>query len=263
MKTTTIKSAIALAICLFMTLPFISAQVRTGTIIDVVGKRYGDTMWMVTYPGTTPAFDNGWDAKKMKGGTLAPSIYHIGPDGIYQINTMSDVHNQDIGFVAGEDSEYTITFTQLELNLFYNAYYLHDKVADTIVNIWDDQTKYTFTCSPGDPVNRFTILTSLPEVPKDDTPVVVVDEQKDKKDKKDKKEKVKKLKVYSHGKYIIIENPNKQKGKAKVINALTGKQVANITIQAESTTTVNTKLPGGTYVVPNDIDEATAKLIIE
>ena len=51
MKTTTIKSAIALAICLFMAMPFINAQVRTGTIIDVVGKRYGDTMWMVTYPG--------------------------------------------------------------------------------------------------------------------------------------------------------------------------------------------------------------------
>lgn len=262
MKTTTIKSAIALAICLFMALPFISAQVRTGTIIDVVGKRYGDTMWMVTYPGTTPGFDNGWDARKMLGGSLAPSIYHIGTDGYYQINTMSDVHKQDIAFVAGEDSEYTITFTQLELNLFYTAYYLHDKVADTIVNIWEDQTKYTFKCKPGDPINRFTILTSLPEVPKDDTPVVV-DENKDKKDKKDKKEKVKKLKVYSHGKYIIIENPNKQKGKAKVINAKTGKVVTNITIEPESTTTVNTKLPGGTYVVPNDIDELSSKLIIE
>jgi hypothetical protein len=258
MKTTTIKSAIALAMCLYMALPFISAQVRTGTVIQVQGKRYGDTMWMITYPGTTPGFDNGWDATKMRGGILTPQIYHIGTDGIYQISTMSDVHNQDIGFVPGEDSEYTLTFTQLELNLFYSAYYLHDKVADTIVNIWTDQTKYTFTCSPSDPVNRFTILTSLPEVPKDDTTVVVVEDKN-----KDKKIKVKKVKVYSHGKHIIIENPNKQKGKAKVINAKTGKVVSVITIEAETTTTIDTKLPGGTYVIPNDIDEATAKLIIQ
>ena len=81
----------------------------------------------------------------------------------------------------------------------------------------------------------------------------LIDKKKDKKDKKDCKDnKAKKVKAYSYGKKIHINNPNKQKGHIKIVNSKNGKVVKEVTVPAETTTTVDTN--SGTYVIITTVE---------
>jgi hypothetical protein len=167
-----IFTPVIIALVLLISFPMFAQ--RTGTIIDVMGTRFGDRMWLITYPGTTQGFDNGWDGYKMFGSSLTPQIFVIGTDGNYQIATVSDAHNSKIGFMAGEDTQYTLTITNYDLNVFYEKLYLVDLVENVTIDIYNSGTTYTFTSKPGDPVHRFNVVTSLgePEVPVVEEPVV-------------------------------------------------------------------------------------------
>ena len=73
-----------------------------STVIDVRGKYSGDKMWIFSKDGATRNFDNGSDGFKISGSALAPQIYAVENDGIYQIDAVADMNNTNIAFQAGD-----------------------------------------------------------------------------------------------------------------------------------------------------------------
>lgn len=143
--------------------PGITKQVSTdgiSTIIDVAGTNYSDRMWLFTQPGCSPTFDNGWDGVKIPGIALTPQIFAIEPDGNYQVNAVEDINNTILGFQAGQDTEYTLTFTHQNLSTKYANVYLVDLLENKTVDITESGSTYSFTAeSTPTSVQRFMILT--------------------------------------------------------------------------------------------------------
>jgi len=131
-----------------------------STLIDLKGTSYGDRMWLFTQPGCTPDFDNGWDGRKMTGDALTPQIFAIEPDGNYQVNAVNDINNTILGFQAGADAEYTMTFTHTKIATKYSALFLVDLVENKTIDITQNGTTYSFISEPTPaPVKRFMIAT--------------------------------------------------------------------------------------------------------
>lgn len=131
-----------------------------STVIDVRGKYSGDKMWIFSNDATTRNFDNGSDGYKIIGSALLPQIYAVEKDGIYQIDAIANMNNTNIAFQAGQDTEYTMTFTHENAETQYSGIYLHDLVLNTVHDITESGSTYTFTAeSTPQPVVRFRILT--------------------------------------------------------------------------------------------------------
>ncbi|MEA4852268.1 MAG: hypothetical protein VB126_12580 [Paludibacter sp.] len=130
-----------------------------STVIDVRGKYSGDKMWIFSKDGATRNFDNGSDGFKISGSALAPQIYAVENDGIYQIDAVADMNNTNIAFQAGQDTEYTMTFTHENTETQYSGIYLHDLVLNTVQDVTESGSTYTFTAgSTPKPVVRFKII---------------------------------------------------------------------------------------------------------
>jgi phenylpyruvate tautomerase PptA (4-oxalocrotonate tautomerase family) len=284
MKTTTLTSLL-IKVALLLMAAQASAQDLVGTRIDVQGARFSDQMWLFSVPSCTYSFDNGWDGYKMFGTSMAPQIFAYQLDGYYQVASVPNVNNMYIGFSAGVDTTYTLTFTHQNIANQYQQLFLIDSVANKTIDIYQTGTTYTFTAlvTP-EPVRRFKIVTSLPVVvipPKDTIPVVIppapIDTIPvvvppapivvnpptiDTKNPKDKTDKTKKLKIYSSDKNIYIENPGKQKGKMRIIHAVTGRVVKTDDFNSEGTTIINANVPSGSYVVNGVTDSENVSTTI-
>ena len=134
--------------------------IAVSTRIDVTGNNTQDKMWIFTKDSCSRSFDNGDDGVKILGTALQPQIYAIESDGNYQINAVNDMNNTNIAFQAGEDTEYTLTFTHEHADSKYEKIYLHDLVENTVSDITMSGSEYKFTAvSTPQPVNRFRIIT--------------------------------------------------------------------------------------------------------
>lgn len=284
MKTITLKTLLsAMAIILFTSHAF--SQNFISTRIDVQGSRYSDQVWVFAVPTCTRGFDNGYDAFKMLSASpLVPQIFAQEETANFQIDGVPDIHNTYIAFKAGEDTVYTFSFNNENLELRYTELYLVDSVANKTVNVFTSGTKYTFTVQPtAAAVKRFKLITKLPvtvvppadtivtpPVPPTDTipttpvdtivppvviptdtipttptdPVVPSVDTDKNKDKKDKK-----IKIHGSKKELTFENNGKHKGQARIFTASTGKIVKTCEFKANGTTVIPTNLPSGTYVV--------------
>lgn len=131
-----------------------------ATVIDVKGKSSGDKMWIFSNDAKTRNFDNGSDGYKILGSALMPQIYAVEKDGIYQIDAVPDMNNTNIAFQAGQDTEYTMTFTHENAGTKYAKIYLHDMIKNTVSDITESGSTYAFTAeSTPKPVERFKIFT--------------------------------------------------------------------------------------------------------
>ncbi len=178
MKTTTIKS-ILVAFMLLFTLTQITAQDLVGIRIDVLGSRYSDKVYLFSVPTCTRYFDNGWDGYKMVGtNSVAPIIYADEPGGKFQVDAVPNLHETDIAFKAGEDSQYTLSFYSENLARYYKTLYLVDLQENNVIDLMTDpNVTYTFNVEQTpQPVIRFRVYTVLPQVEEPiDTTVVVED----------------------------------------------------------------------------------------
>lgn len=278
MKTTTFKSLlVTLALLLVVSNSY--AQDYTGTRIDVNGSRYTDQMWVFAISSCTRGYDNGWDGYKILGPSVAPQIMAMEESGHYQVDAVPDFNNTVIGFKAGEDTQYTLSFTNDNLHLKYEHLYLVDLVANDTIDVTATGSKYTFNVVPtAVPVKRFIIITSLPVVvaPIPEVPVVVPEEpvvvdtvvtapvdtviveipveepvvgvdpvtDKGKNDKKDKK-----IKITNCKRMIAIENQSNCEGQVKIVNAMTGRQLKEAQFHSNGITNIETNVPAGTYVI--------------
>lgn len=275
MKATTIKLLLA-KLALILVVSNASAQDLIGTRIDVnKGSNYTDKLWLYTIGSCTSSFDNGWDGFKELGSPKVPQLFAVEKDGDYQIDATNNVNNTVLGFIAGQDSVYTLTFTHQNMQLGYSKLYLIDSVAKKTIDIYADGSTYTFKATNKKTVNRFKIVSELPltaTVLKPDSidssnaneggiaatsimatgstvdnPKNVVTSQPNTGDASIVK--TKKIKVYTAQKMIVISNTDKQTGMLNVYNASTGKLVKQSTFGSFTTTVIPTDDLSGSYVV--------------
>ncbi len=166
MKISTIKKLFVTTLFCIMGLQSY-AQDFVGIRIDVIGSRYSDKMWLFTQAECTTNFDNGWDGYKMIGtNTYAPQIYAVETGGNFQVDAISNFDGTTIAFRPGEDKQYTFSFYSENLASVYQKLYLVDLVTNKTIDIRNSGTLYTFSVDKTiDPLLRFKIVTSLPEVP--------------------------------------------------------------------------------------------------
>jgi len=281
MKTLNPKTVFAVIAILFAaSVAKAQTPVHCCTTIEVTDGTYTDKLWMITEPGTTDGFDNGWDGYKfLSSASYVPQVYDNTADGTFQVSSFPTIENNSFAFRAGSATEYKMTFTHYDVSFFYKGLYLIDLVAGDTIDVYANLSTYKFSASKTDMVDRFKFITKLPdpvvvvppvvvEPPVDkpdedivvdpgvepDSTVIIVDDTKNKKFKKEKKNKAKDVKVKAYRKRIHIENPNATKAKIKVIEARSGKVVKEITVNPGSTTTIDTNVKAGQYVIQTQVD---------
>ncbi|MDP4237906.1 MAG: hypothetical protein Q8904_00355 [Bacteroidota bacterium] len=211
----------------------IEQKERVCTVIEVKGTRYSDIMWIISDPACTHNFDNGWDGYKMFGSTLTPQIYAMESDGNYQVNSVDDINNTDIGFQAGEDDMYTLVFNHQNLSSRYKAVYLVDLLKNETIDISQNGSTYTFTTNSGvSSQKRFKIITS---------PDVCTKSQET------DPSKLSDLSVYSSKQTIYIQNRTMQSGDLVLYDTL-GRFVEKFPFEANKKTVISTKLLSGFYI---------------
>ena len=112
-----------------------------------------DRMYLIQYGKCTRAYDNGFDARDIIVDGQA-NIYTNEPDGYMEISVADQIDSTYIGFRAGADSEYTLTFT----SLVGEEMYLYDIELDSLIEVSEDGL-YFFPAQPNS-VNdmRFQLL---------------------------------------------------------------------------------------------------------
>ena len=203
------------------------------TIIDVVGATGGDRMWLFTEPNCTHSFDNSWDGRKMLGSPLVPQLFAKEADGDYQVNSVNDVNNTDLGFQTGTDSKYTLRFTHTNTQSVYDKLYLYDYETGSVTDITASGTEYSFvtTQTTSKPATRFKILSTLGGASSAPT---VTDNST--------------IKVFSSNKTIFVRNMSKEHGDLMVYD-VAGRFIDKLPFSEMSITAMPTKLIPGVYVV--------------
>jgi len=144
--------------------PYHTAPTSTNyyTIVNVYGKQFSDKMWLFVNASCTNGFDNGWDGYKFQGTSRAPQIFAMEGDDYLQINAKDSLNNSYIGFLAGEDTQYTMSFEHGNMNQLYDKIYLTDLDENKTVDISESGSEYSFTAyNTNYEEKRFLITTSL------------------------------------------------------------------------------------------------------
>ena len=247
--------------------PVIVPENNVGTVIDVLGTRFNDQMSIYSVPECTSSFDKAWDSYKTFGSPLNPQIYAMESDGNYKVNAVNDINNTYLGFLPGEDTNYTLKFTNYNLGSRYQKLYLVDLLENKTIDIYASGTEYSFVAEQSNtPVKRFNIITVLPE------PVIDIysegytnpNNPKAPKDIKELKEQNKKLKIFNSQRTIIVDNPNNDKGNLTLYSAQSGRLVASLSFNANGITTIPTNVPDGIYVAKGvtNTDMVAERIII-
>jgi len=199
------------------------------TRIDVKGSRFSDCVWLFSVPTCTHNFDNGWDGRKMQGSSLTPQLFAMETDGNYQINAVDNINNSYLGFQAGEDTRYTLTFTHENTGIFNTQLYLQDLTENKMIDITKSGTEYIFDApQSGLPVKRFKIITSPYLSGNDDNAL--------------------QIKIFNYEHSIFIQNYSEVDGDV-VLYDMTGRCRQKSTFTASSMNTIQTSLEHGVYIV--------------
>lgn len=100
-----------------------------------------DRMYIIQDSMATAGYDNGYDAPKLMADGLM-NIYTNEPCGKMEISSTDHMDGMYIGFQAGEDDVYTMTFT----SLIGDDLYLYDLEQDTLIGMIDGG-KYEFAAT--------------------------------------------------------------------------------------------------------------------
>ncbi|MDP4239677.1 MAG: hypothetical protein Q8904_09455, partial [Bacteroidota bacterium] len=219
---------------------------RIYTRIDVRGSRYTDKMWIFTNPSCSHNFDNGWDGNKFLGSPSAPQIFAMEPDGDYQVNSVDNINNTNIGFLAGEDTNYILKFTHENLNGKYSNLYLIDLQENTTTDITASGTTYSFSAAKTtQPVNRFKIVTNA-DLTTNASTIGNVD-----------------LKIFCSQQTIFVQNSLDCNGQILIYD-VSGRIIKTTPMGANCITTIPATFPKGTYLVKGitPAQESTKLIII-
>jgi len=200
-------------------------------------------MWLFSHSGCSGNFDNGWDGTKIMGSALTPQIFAIEPDGNYQVNTVDDLNNTGLGFQAGQEKEYTLTFTHQNLRNKYLAMYLYDISENKTVDITESGTNYSFTAeSTPTYQKRFIVATRNIET--------------------NSNGKEKQLKIFNSGNTVFVDNLSNQNGELAIYDMM-GRCLQTAKFSSYGITAVQVGNISGAYdVTASTSNERLSKKII-
>lgn len=116
-----------------------------------------DRMYVIQHENATKGYDNGYDAKNILADGQA-NIYTQEQDGQMEISVTNQLDSTYIGFAAGDDAVYTLTFT----SLVGEEMYLYDIEQDILIPL-AEQEQYTFYAQPNSVNNQRFILLLNPD----------------------------------------------------------------------------------------------------
>jgi len=218
---------------------------KMSTMIDLKGAHSADRMWIFSDSTCTSGFDNGYDGFKLLGSSLSPQIFAFGSDGEYQVSAVKDMNNTELGFQAGQDSEYTLSFTHENVESKYAGIYLVDLVDNKTIDITANGSKYTFVSEPtASTVKRFKIVTNYYEI-------------------KEKKSEIKPIKIFNANGSVFIQNLSSESGELMIYN-MSGRFVKRVNFNGNCLTIVEQNLSPGAYVasVVTNSDRFSKRIIV-
>jgi hypothetical protein len=101
-----------------------------------------DRMYIIQESTTTRDYDNGYDAPNQTAEGLT-NIYTTEPFGKMEVSCANNIDSMYIGFQAGKDTQYTLTFSAL----VGDSLYLHDLENDSIIRMMEGD-QYHFYATP-------------------------------------------------------------------------------------------------------------------
>lgn len=144
--------------------PVVRAPQKEKTEIPILkmrveGKRFADELYLLCREDWTHAYEPGFDGKKIYGDSRTPQLFAIEADDNMSVNAVDDIDGQYLGFIAGEETEYTLTFDPSTLNGQYSRLYLHDLTAGTSIDLLASDS-YSFSVGKKGETRRFLISSS-------------------------------------------------------------------------------------------------------
>lgn len=211
--------------------PVVRAPQKEKTEIPILkmrveGKRFADELYLLCREDWTHAYEPGFDGKKIYGDSRTPQLFAIEADDNMSVNAVDDIDGQYLGFIAGEETEYKLTFDPSTLNGRYSRLYLHDLTAGTSIDLLASDS-YSFSVGKKGETRRFLISSSS-----------TVNEELD----------GGLLKGYAYDGVLYVENFTDSEGDWTVYDAM-GRKIDYGTIPGLGRYSFKLNLPYGTYVV--------------
>ncbi|MBP6610801.1 MAG: hypothetical protein KA206_06875 [Paludibacter sp.] len=252
------------AAILFFAVSFAKAQtpVHCCTVIEVTDGYYTDKVWMITEPGTTDGFDNGWDGYKFINTTAGiPQIFDKTVDGDFQVSSFPSIENKNIGFLAGKATDYTFKFIHYDITYFYKGLFLVDLLTGDTIDVYANLSTYKFKASKTDVATRFKFVTKKSEKPVVVVPPVVTPSESTSKNYTIKN----KVKVFSSRRMLKVENPYKIEMTVKVVDARTGKLLGTYIVNSKSTVSIGDEEYSGPVIVETSAgaESTTTKVLVQ
>ena len=137
-----------------------AVQQLPALVMDVVGEKSADRVWVFSKSGTTHGFDSGWDGRKMEEDGITQLYVSGSDDSKLQVATVPDMNNVTLGFVPDSDGRYTLEFS-LSGQLKSAEIQLYDEITKTNERIHDGGS-YSFEAKKGETPNRFRLTYGAP-----------------------------------------------------------------------------------------------------
>ena len=187
-----------------------------------------DRMYIIQESSTTRGYDNGYDGKNINASGQV-NIYTNEPFGKMEVSCANDIDSMYIGFRAGSDSEYRLTFS----SLIGGSIYIKD-LEDNSITRMNEGGEYHFQATPNS-VNhsRFQILLHPSEITDENTAV--------------EDNHVSKINIWIDNKYLHITDA--PANSPATIYAVSGQRITSYIVNTSHYTIPLSSLSNGIYIL--------------
>ena len=187
-----------------------------------------DRMYIIQESSTTRGYDNGYDGKNINASGQV-NIYTNEPFGKMEVSCANDIDSMYIGFRAGSDSEYRLTFS----SLIGGSIYIKD-LEDNSITRMNEGGEYHFQATPNS-VNhsRFQILLHPSEITDENTAV--------------EDNHVNKINIWIDNKYLHITDA--PANSPATIYAVSGQRITSYIVNTSHYTIPLSSLSNGIYIL--------------
>lgn len=186
-----------------------------------------DRMYIIQESATTRDYDNGYDAPNQFAEGLA-NIYTTESFGKMEVSCANDIDSMYIGFQAGADNHYTLSFR----SLIGDSLYLKDMEQNTIIRM-EEGAEYHFSATPYTTNDLRFLLLLHPQLESDDTPTHI--------------DQVHQMEIWNDNNRLYITNA--PANSVASIYTVSGQPVIHSTIQYTTHTIDINHLQQGVYIL--------------
>lgn len=186
-----------------------------------------DRMYIIQESATTRDYDNGYDAPNQFAEGLA-NIYTTESFGKMEVSCANNIDSMYIGFQAGSDSHYILSFR----SLIGDSLYLKDMEQNTIIRM-EEGAEYHFSATPYTTNDLRFLLLLHPQLESDDTPTHI--------------DQVQLMDIWNDNTRLYITNA--PANSVASIYTVSGQPILHSTIQYTTHTIDIHHLPQGVYIL--------------